>query len=142
MIHDKESPLPMEPRISIITLGVRDMRASIRFYRDGLGFGTSAGDDAGWAIFRTAGARLALFPKDQLAADMGLRGDGTGFCGVTFAHNVRSPAEVDRLIKQAVAAGGEPPHGWYRYIYPGLCAWSSASSAWSSAPTCGRSAVA
>jgi uncharacterized protein len=43
----------MEPRISIITLGVRDLRRSITFYRDGLGFPTDVADDAPIAFFMT-----------------------------------------------------------------------------------------
>ena len=50
----------MEPRISIITLGVTDLGRSIRFYRDGLGFPTKAEPGASIALFRTGGARLAL----------------------------------------------------------------------------------
>jgi catechol 2,3-dioxygenase-like lactoylglutathione lyase family enzyme len=59
-----------EPRISIITLGVSDMKRSIRFYRDGVGFPTKAADDAGWGIFRTGGPRIALFPRELLAKDI------------------------------------------------------------------------
>ncbi len=96
----------MEPRISIITLGVNSMPVSIRFYRDGLGFPTDATDDRNWAIFRTNGTRLALYPKAELAKDSGP--DTTpagGFCGITLAHNVSSREDVDRIIEQAVAAG-------------------------------------
>ena len=55
----------MEPRISIITLGVTDLGRSIRFYRDGLGFPTKAEPGASIALFRTGGARLALYPVDR-----------------------------------------------------------------------------
>ena len=51
----------MEPRISIITLGVSDLPRSVRFYRDGLGFPTSATEDAAIAFFRTGGTVLALY---------------------------------------------------------------------------------
>lgn len=110
----------MDSRISIITLGVRNMPASIRFYRDGLGFSTDARDDWNWAIFRTAGTRLALYPRDKLAEDIGIPADGSGFCGVTLAHNVPCREDVDALIRQAVEAGGrllKPPceAGWGGY---------------------------
>jgi len=96
----------MDSRISIITLGVESMPVSIRFYRDGLGFSTNADDNAGWAIFRTAGTRFALFPKGTLAEDIGISPEGSGFCGITLAHNVPNRDAVDRIIEQAVAAGG------------------------------------
>jgi catechol 2,3-dioxygenase-like lactoylglutathione lyase family enzyme len=96
----------MDSRISIITLGVRDMRTSIRFYRDGLGFSTDAKDDAGWAIFRTVGTRFALFPRDKLAEDIGIANDGYGFGGITLAYNVPNQADVGNIIQQAVSAGG------------------------------------
>ena len=82
----------VEPRISIVTLGVRDLARSIAFYRDGLGFPTDVKEDASIAFFRTGGARLALYPLDHLAADIGpeTTPPERGFCGVTLAHNVRA----------------------------------------------------
>jgi len=101
----------MEPRISIITLGVADMAHSIRFYRDGLGFPTIAQDNHGWAIFATNGTRLSLFPYDALGKDISPDKVDSGraterpFSGVTLAHNVASKAEVDAVLDAAVAAG-------------------------------------
>jgi len=98
----------VEPRISIITLGVRDLPASIRFYRDGLGLPTSAGDDAAIAFFRTGAVRLALYPLDALAEDIapGLPQSQGGFGGITLAHNVRSKEEVQAVLDLAERAGG------------------------------------
>lgn len=98
----------MEPRITIITLGVRDMPTAIRFYRDGLGWPTEAGDDAGWALFATVGTRLSLFPYEALAADVSpdLSTERPAFAGITLAHNVRTREEVDEVLREAVAAGG------------------------------------
>ena len=97
-----------EPRISIITLGVADMKRAIRFYRDGLGFPTNASDDADWAIFRTGGTRFALYPRDKLAADIAPEVDPVrpGFGGITLAHNVRNKSDVDALLALAEQAGG------------------------------------
>ncbi len=99
----------MEPRISIITLGVRDMPRAIRFYRDGLGFPTEAKDDAEIAFFATTGTRLALYPLAALAADIGpdLHTAPAGFGGITLAHNVRRKEEVAQVLKLAEAAGGK-----------------------------------
>ena len=98
----------MEPRISIITLGASDMTRAIRFYRDGLGFDTIAKDDADWAIFKLSGTRLSLYPKDLLAEDIAENypKEGSGFSGVTLAHNVRQKEEVQQVLDLAAAAGG------------------------------------
>jgi hypothetical protein len=102
--------MAFEPRISIITLGVADMARSIRFYRDGLGWPTDARDDAGWAIFRTAGTRFALFPRHLLAEDANLPAEGEApqgtFNGVTLAHNARTKDQVDEILAMAERAEG------------------------------------
>lgn len=99
----------MEPRVSIITLGVRDLPRSIRFYRDGLGLPTQAADDAPIAFFQTHGTRLALYPLAGLAEDIAaaLPLSPGGFGGVTLAHNVRGKEEVAAVLRQAEAAGGK-----------------------------------
>ncbi len=98
----------MEPRLSIITLGVRDLPRSIRFYRDGLGLPTQATDDAQIAFFQTHGTRLALYPLASLAEDIAatLPLSRGGFGGITLAHNVRRKDEVEAVLRQAEAAGG------------------------------------
>lgn len=99
----------MEPRISIITLGVKDMARAVRFYRDGLGFPTAAKDDAEIAFFSTPGTRLALYPLAALADDIapGLAVASAGFGGITLAHNVRQKEEVAAVLKLAQKAGGK-----------------------------------
>lgn len=94
----------MEPRISIITLGVSDLQRSIQFYQDGLEL-PRYDWDGDIAFFETAATWLALFPRDALAEDAGVPPQGSGFSGVTLAHIVRSRAAVDALMEQAVAAG-------------------------------------
>jgi len=96
----------MDPRISIITLGVRDLARSVAFYGDGLGLPRRDGDD-GIAFFETSGTWLALFPREALAEDATVSAEGSGFPGFTLAHNVRSPEEVDALLAQAIAAGAK-----------------------------------
>ena len=105
----------MEPRISIITLGVSDLARMVAFYRDGLGLTLFDENTESIAFFRNRGTWLALYPKAALAADVGLPAveagaagavdGGGGFSGVTLAHNVRSKGEVDELLAVAVAAG-------------------------------------
>ncbi len=94
----------MEPRISIVTLGVSDLARATAFYRDGLGLPTQ-GDFEGVTFFALHGTWLSLFPRDELAADAGVAAAGSGFPGFSLAHNVGSKEQVDALLQQAVAAG-------------------------------------
>jgi catechol 2,3-dioxygenase-like lactoylglutathione lyase family enzyme len=94
----------MEPRITLVTLGVTDLERSVRFYRDGLGLPLRDGPE-GVAFFETRGTWLSLFPRHALAEDAGVPAEGSGFPGFALAHNVGSPDEVDRTLAQAVGAG-------------------------------------
>jgi uncharacterized protein len=95
----------MEPRISLVTLGVADLARARAFY-EALGWTTGAGPDDDVAFFQAGGAVLALWGREQLAEDSGVDHDPGGFGGIALAHNVRSPAEVDAVIAEARAAGG------------------------------------
>lgn len=94
----------MEPRISLITLGVADLERSAAFYHDGLGWPTH-GDFPGVVFFKLRGTWLSLFPRDDLAQDANVENDGSGFAGFSLAHNVASREEVDAVLQRAVAAG-------------------------------------
>ena len=101
----------MEPRISIITLGVSDLGRSTRFYRDGLGFPEheAGGDEI--TFLALTGLLLGLYPRDALADDIG-RPDQKGtpqpaLHGFTIAHNVATRAEVDSALRQAATAGAQ-----------------------------------
>jgi predicted lactoylglutathione lyase len=93
----------MEQRVSLITLGVRDVRRARTFYEQ-LGW---HGQEVQETVFLQAGGSvLVLWGRDKLAADCGLPDlDAGGFGGIALAHNVRSRAEVDEIIGQAVEAG-------------------------------------
>ena len=95
----------MEPRISLITLGTRDLARATRFYRDGLGWPLARDSGGDVAFFRTGGVVLALYPRDLLARDARVGEAGTGFGGIALAHNVRSREQVDAVLAEAVAAG-------------------------------------
>jgi len=97
----------MEPRISIITLGVTDFVRSLRFYRDGLGWPTRATETSDIAFFNTIGTRFAIYPLEKLAEDISpsLPPARSGFSGITLAHNVRAREEVAVVLAQAEAAG-------------------------------------
>jgi catechol 2,3-dioxygenase-like lactoylglutathione lyase family enzyme len=93
----------MEQRLSLVTLGVTDLERSRAFY-EALGWKTGAEPDDDVVFFQSGGMIVALWGRDQLAEDSGVTDNG-GWGGVTLAHNVRSPAEVDAVIAEADAAG-------------------------------------
>jgi catechol 2,3-dioxygenase-like lactoylglutathione lyase family enzyme len=95
----------MEPRVSLITLGVSDLERAIRFYRDGLGWPMSSTGDGDVAFFQIGGAILALWRRHLLVADARLPADGAGFGGFSLAHNVDSRQRVDEILAEAVKAG-------------------------------------
>ena len=95
----------MEPRISIITLGVTDLQRSIAFYRDGLKLPARDEGSENVAFFATSGTWLSLYRRQALAEDAQVAPEGAGFRSFTLAHTVRSPEDVDRVLAEAVAAG-------------------------------------
>lgn len=94
----------MQPRISMITLGVRDLERSIGFYEHGLGFPRMESPPE-VAFFTLNGTWLGLFGRDALAEDAGVPSEGGGFNAFSLAHNVASETEVDAVVQQAVEAG-------------------------------------
>jgi catechol 2,3-dioxygenase-like lactoylglutathione lyase family enzyme len=97
----------MEPRISIITLGVSDLARSVQFYRDGLGLPLRPDGSDTIAFFETRGTWLALYPREALAEDATVPAEGAGFPGFTLAHNVRSREAVDAALQEAERAGAK-----------------------------------
>lgn len=105
--------MKLEPRISVITLGVDDLDRAIRFY-EAMGLERSKRITEGVAFFQMGGMILALWPREQLAADiandnfrpaMGANGK-PGFSGVALAYNTRSEAEVNLILDQVDKVGG------------------------------------
>src|SRR5689334_20364791 len=98
----------MKPKISLISLGVRDFARSLAFYRDGLGFPAhnyAEGED--FCMLRLEGSWLALYPRDKLAEDATVPNDGSGFPGFALAHNVASRADVDAAFALAISVGAQ-----------------------------------
>jgi catechol 2,3-dioxygenase-like lactoylglutathione lyase family enzyme len=101
----------VEQRLSLVTLGVADLPRARAFY-EALGWRTGAAPADDVVFFQSGGVIVALWGRDQLAEDSGVEDRG-GWGGVTLAHNVRSPEEVDAVIAEAEKAGAriERPGG-------------------------------
>lgn len=101
----------MEQRISLITLGARDMDALASFY-DALGWRREQSPD-GIIAYDLPGQTLGIYPLDKLAEDVGVAVDTLGHGAMTLAYNVREQAEVAPLLARAEAAGArilKPAH--------------------------------
>jgi uncharacterized protein len=96
----------MEQRVSLITLGVADLRRSRSFY-ERLGWKRANAKADGIVFFQAGGMGLALYPRIELAKDANVLPDGQGFNGITLAYNARTRDEVDSVLAQAVAAGAK-----------------------------------
>jgi catechol 2,3-dioxygenase-like lactoylglutathione lyase family enzyme len=101
----------MEPRITIITIGVDDLERALRFYQEGLGLATEgvAGKEfehGAVAFFDLqAGLKLAIWPRKSISHDSGLPSSSPGPTEFILGHNVSSKAEVDAVMEQAKTAG-------------------------------------
>ncbi len=98
----------MEPRVSLVTLGVSNLERAVAFYRDGLGWPKSnvGGDEV--AFFKTGGVVIALFPRESFAADADIDVDDVehgGFSRLSLAHNVAEEGQVDSVLRDAAEAG-------------------------------------
>ena len=92
----------MEQRLSLVTLGVRDLDRAREFYER---LGWQRGDDNDDVVFfQTGGLIVGLWDREALAEDSAVEDSG-GWGGVTLALNVRSPDEVDSVLEQAREAG-------------------------------------
>lgn len=95
----------MDQRISLVTLGVADLDRAAAFY-EALGWKRVPSED-GIVTFDLIGQGLGLYPRADLAAEIGVAEDQLGgFSGISLAYNVREPDEVGPLLEAVAAAGG------------------------------------
>jgi len=101
----------MQPRITVLTVGVNDLDTSLQFYRDGLGLPTDgvvgkAFEYGAVAFFKLqAGLMLALWPRTSIARDSGLALQPPSATEFTIGHNVGSREDVDAVMDRAKRAG-------------------------------------
>ena len=91
----------MEQRLSLVTLGVRDLARARAFY-EALGWSGESPPSGEVVFFQAGGMIVALWGREELAIDSTVE-DGGGWGGVTLAYNVASPAEVDAVLEEAAA---------------------------------------
>jgi uncharacterized protein len=118
----------LKPRISVLTLGVDDLEASVRFYRDGLGLATAGiigqeFEGGAVAFFELqAGLRLAVWPRASIARDTGLTVQPSSVTDFTIGYNVNGREEVDAVMAEAGRAGAKivkPAQGSFYGGYAG-----------------------
>ena len=95
----------MEPRLTLITLGVNNLVASASFYEQNFGWQRLPASTDHIVFYGLNGIQLALFPKHELANDAGVSPDGSGFKSFSLAHNLRSEEAVDDLIAELEQKG-------------------------------------
>ena len=88
----------MDPKINIITLGVKSLQVASDFYEKGLGWKRSAASQGDIIFLKLNGIVLSLYPRTLLAEDATLKSEGSGFTGITLAYNTNSEEEVDQIL--------------------------------------------
>jgi predicted lactoylglutathione lyase len=97
----------MNPRLNIVTLGVKDLQKSSGFYQNALGWELTKDSDEKIVFFNHKGIVLGLYPIDKLAEDAMISPDRKGFSGITFAINLDKKEKVDELHKRVIKNGGK-----------------------------------
>src|SRR5512138_1571496 len=95
----------MDQHVHIVTLGVKNLEASRKFYSETLGWKAAESSSEQIAFFQAGGVVLALFARNALAEDVTVPADGSGFSGITLAYNARSEGEVDEIISDLKSKG-------------------------------------
>ena len=116
----------MEQRVSLVTLGVADLKHSREFY-ERLGWRCSMAKAEGVVFFQAGGMALALFPRQELAKDANVTPQGDGFRAISLAYNARDRAEVNAVLDETEAAGA-------KLVKPAQDAWWGGYSGYFSDP--------
>ena len=96
----------MEQRITIIPIGVDDLKRSTAFF-ERLGWRRSVRQAQGVSFFQCGSVAVSLFPRLELAKDAGVSPKGEGFGGFAIAYNTRLKEEVDDVLAEAKSAGAD-----------------------------------
>jgi uncharacterized glyoxalase superfamily protein PhnB len=96
--------MSLDPRISLVTLGVEDVSRATAFYEK-LGWKKSSASQDSVTFIQLKGTVLGLYSREALAHDAQVENTPKGFSGVTLAHNVTSERGVDAVFKFAISCG-------------------------------------
>ncbi len=96
----------MRQKLTLITLGVADIARSEAFFA-GLGWQKSPKSMDDLILYQLGGILFSLYPREELAADVGIPSAGSGFSGIALAQNTRSKDEVDEVLAQVEGLGGK-----------------------------------
>ena len=94
------------PQISFVTIGVKDLQRSRRFY-EGMGWTASTASSESLVYFLSQRSMLALYDETALATEAGVPGEGEGFRKITLSQNVGSKSEVGATLSRALALGAQ-----------------------------------
>ena len=97
----------MKPRLNIVTLGVKNLLISRKFYQEALAWEATESSDDNIVFYDQGGIVLGLYPLEKLAEDAGLSSERSGFSGVTLAINLDSEKAVDDLFQKVMNRGGK-----------------------------------
>ncbi|WP_420570855.1 VOC family protein [Kordia sp.] len=95
----------MQPRVTIIGLGVNDLKTATAFYKEKFGWSLTNASNDSISFFQLNGILLSLYPKEKLAEDATVNPTGSGFKAFTLAYNTRTKEEVDQIITDLAAKG-------------------------------------
>ncbi|TBN02663.1 VOC family protein [Hyunsoonleella flava] len=95
----------MDQRLTIVTLGVKDLKKATLFYEDSFGWEKMPSSNNDISFFQLNGILLSFYPREKLAEDAQVPHEGNGFKGVTLAYNTRSKEEVDKLFSELERKG-------------------------------------
>ena len=113
----------MEQRLTLITLGVKNLQRSKDFYRNVFGWTPTSASTDSVVFFQLNGIQLALFPQESLADDAGVPAEGKGFRGFALAHNVRSEQEVNELVAELEEKGATVLKRPEKVFWGGYCSY-------------------
>jgi uncharacterized protein len=95
----------MRQKLTLVTLGVANLKRSIDFYEVGLGWKRSSSSQDDLAIFDLGGIILGLYSRERLCEDAGISAEGSGFSGIALTYNAIDEHEVNHVTRQAESLG-------------------------------------
>jgi predicted lactoylglutathione lyase len=95
----------MRQKMTLITLGIKDIKKSLAFYEKGLGWKKSSASQDDVAFFSLGGMVLGLYPREALAEDATISPEGKGFSGISISYNAKSEKEVDEVLTEVEKLG-------------------------------------